>query len=106
MILQGAIGDAYGAGFEFASKNIITIYNNLTGYTPHPEFPSIHKKYTDDTQMALAIAELIIDKIEWTPVNIANKFVDVFKRDPRQGYAKRFFKLLSEVNNGLDLIKK
>ncbi|HRF41815.1 MAG TPA: ADP-ribosylglycohydrolase family protein [Saprospiraceae bacterium] len=88
MIIEGAIGDAYGAGFEFADMEFIKNKNQLTHYQQHPLFESIYKKYTDDTQMALAIAELLIEKTAWTPVAIADKFVEVFKRDPRQGYAK------------------
>jgi ADP-ribosyl-[dinitrogen reductase] hydrolase len=104
MLLEGAIGDAYGAGFEFAPRDVIENKNNLNQYIPHPRFKSVYKKYTDDTQMALAIAELIINDIEWTPLNIANKFVDVFKRDPREGYATRFYKLLTDIENGEELI--
>ena len=106
MLLEGAIGDAYGAGFEFASFDVIRSKNNLSQYIPHPIFPEVYKKYTDDTQMALAISELIISNKEWTKLNIAEKFVEVFKRDPRRGYAKKFYKLLSEVNSGTDLIKQ
>lgn len=105
MIVEGTIGDAYGAGFEFASKEVISQKNNLDRYIQHPLFLSIFKKYTDDTQMSLAIAELLISDSEWTPINIADKFVEVFKRDPREGYAKRFYKLLMEVKNGKELIK-
>lgn len=54
MLLQGAIGDAYGAGFEFAERAIIDKENNLTHYRTHPRYQSIYKKYTDDTQMSLA----------------------------------------------------
>jgi len=106
MILEGAIGDTYGAGFEFADIEMIKLKNNLTQFEVHPLFSSIHKKYTDDTQMTLGIAELLIEGTEWTKLSIANKFVDVFKRDPREGYAKRFYSLLCEINSGQDLIDK
>jgi len=106
MIFEGALGDIYGAGFEFADRAVIDQQNDLTRYIPHPRFKSIYKKYTDDTQMALAIAELLIDHTEWTPLNIANKFVEVFKRDPREGYSRRLYSLLTEAGTGADLMER
>jgi ADP-ribosyl-[dinitrogen reductase] hydrolase len=105
MLLEGAIGDAYGAGFEFASRDVIEAKNDLSEYIPHPTFKSVFKKYTDDTQMALAIAELIVDNTAWTPINVAKKFVEVFKRDSREGYSRRFYKILNEVKSGAELIE-
>lgn len=106
MILFGAIGDAYGAGFEFAEREKITKLNNITAYETHPIFPEIKGKYTDDTQMSIALAELLISNKEWTKANIANSFVNTFKRDPRRGYAKRFYNFLSEINSGEELLAK
>lgn len=106
MLLHAAIGDAYGAGFEFADRSKIDTLNTLVRYERHPLFDSIFKTYTDDTQMALAIAELLVEGAEWTTENIADKFVAVFKRDPRHGYAKRFYQLLSEVQSGEELLAK
>jgi ADP-ribosyl-[dinitrogen reductase] hydrolase len=105
MVFEGALGDAYGAGFEFAAREVIDQQNHVSHYIPHPRFQTIYKKYTDDTQMALAIAELIIDHAEWTPLNIADKFVEVFKRDPREGYATRFYTLLTQVSSGTELLE-
>lgn len=106
MILEGAIGDAYGAGFEFANYEKIKAKNNLSKYETHPLFEEINGKYTDDTQMSIAIAELLIEEKEWTSLIIANKFVEVFKRDTRRGYAKRFYQFLLEINSGQELLDK
>lgn len=106
MILEGAIGDAYGAGFEFAEKEKIRKKNTLTQYEPHPLFEEIKGKYTDDTQMSIGICELLLEEKDWTPLKIANKFVEVFKRDPRRGYAKRFYKFLMEIESGEELLRK
>jgi ADP-ribosylglycohydrolase len=106
MILEGAIGDAYGAGFEFAEKEKIRNKNTLTQYESHPLFEEIKGKYTDDTQMSIGICELLLEEKEWTPLKIANKFVEVFKRDPRRGYAKRFYKFLMEIESGEELLRK
>ena len=90
MILKAAIGDAYGSGYEFAPEFVYK-KNTLETYLPHADGSGYFNRYTDDTQMAIGIAELLIEKAEWTPINIANKFVEVFKRDVRIGYAGRFF---------------
>jgi len=106
MLLEGAIGDAYGAGFEFASIEKIRRYNTVSRYESHPLFSEIRGKYTDDTQMSVAIAELLVSEVDWTPENIADKFVECFKRDPRRGYAKRFYQFLTEIKNGTELLQK
>ncbi len=106
MLLEGAIGDAYGAGFEFAEQEIVKQENDLTRYRPHPLFSSIFKKYTDDTQMSIGIIELLLEGRDWTVQNLADKFVTVFKRDIREGYAKRFYQLMTEVDSGEELLKK
>jgi hypothetical protein len=36
MLLELAIGDAYGAGFEYASDQIVRERNDLSAYVPHP----------------------------------------------------------------------
>ena len=106
MILEGAIGDAYGAGFEFADRNKIDAKNTISNYETHPLYPEIKARYTDDTQMAIALAELLVSDKEWNQLTIANSFVESFKRDPRRGYAKRFYGFLSEVENGQDFLDK
>lgn len=106
MLLEGAIGDAYGAGFEFAPIKKIRQDNTISHYEPHPLFAEIQGKYTDDTQMSLAIAELLISGEAWTSENIAKKFVECFKRDPRRGYAKRFYQFLTEIKDGAELLEK
>ena len=64
MLVELAIGDAYGAGFEYASPQIVYSNNNLRAYIPHPKHPIIPGHYTDDTQMSIAIAEAIIEQAQ------------------------------------------
>lgn len=104
MLLYHDVGDTYGAGFEYADDMLP--FNTLEGYVQN----STHKallpgRYTDDTQMAIAIAELMISLKEWTPLNIANKFVEVFKRDEREGYARRFQQFLEEIQSGEEFLR-
>lgn len=105
MLLKAAIGDAYGSGYEFAPENVFQ-YNTLKTYLVHADNSGWFNRYTDDTQMAIGLTELLIEKAEWTPLNIANKFVEVFKRDERIGYAGRFFGFLQSIKNGEEFLEK
>ncbi len=64
MLLELAIGDAYGAGFEYADEMISE--NTLTHYVQHPRHQIRPGCYTDDTQMSLAIAETLVSGEPWT----------------------------------------
>jgi len=100
MLIELAIGDAYGAGFEYVERKDVHPNNDLS-YHQHPKHLGTKPgMYTDDTQMSLAIAELILEEQSWTPLNIANKFVEVFKRDPREGYAEGFYHFLRKNTGG------
>ena len=105
MILEAAIGDAYGAGFEFRDFEFIKINNNLTAYHPHGLYTEIYKRYTDDTQMAIAIAELVLEEENWTKEKVADKFVEVFHRDKRRGYSDRVYTALDSSDNGKKFIE-
>lgn len=105
MLLEIGIGDAYGAGFEFSPKEKVEAHNDLTKYHEH-ELGIQAGNYTDDTQMSLAIAEMIIGKTDWTSENLANKFVECFKRDERQGYSKGFYAFLRSIDSGEEFLEK
>lgn len=104
MLTEIAIADAYGAGFEFCSEDKIISQNNLDLYSKH-ELYDILGKYTDDTQMSIAIVEFILSGQEWNKENIASKFIECFKRDVRLGYSEGFFNLLSKVESSKDLLE-
>jgi ADP-ribosyl-[dinitrogen reductase] hydrolase len=105
MILEAAIGDAYGAGFEFQELDYIIKNNDLTQYHKHGMYTEIYKRYTDDTQMAIAIAELLLEDDNWNEVKVADKFVEVFHRDKRRGYSDRVYNALDASKNGNDFLK-
>jgi len=105
MLLEIAIGDAYGAGFEFAPRAKIDRANDGRGYVAHERgIPAGH--YTDDTQMSVAIAELLLREPEPGPAAFADAFVAAFRRDPRPGYSTAFGALLAEVADGAELRRR
>lgn len=99
MLLEAAIGDAFGAGYEYVNHKGIHSVDELV-YVQHPRHRGTAPgMYTDDTQMALAIAELLLSGDEWTAHNVAARFVSCFHRDPREGYAKGFYGFLTETKS-------
>ena len=106
MLIELAIGDAYGAGFEYVSAKIVREKNDLSGYRQHPRHLIVPGAYTDDTQMTISIAEVIISGDAWTKLNLTKSFVRCFKRDPREGYASGFYRFLEEVKDGSDFLNK
>lgn len=83
------IGDAYGAEFEFAEPQYVSKYNKGDKY-----YPYVEGKYTDDTQMSIALGEMLKDDIPFTKIQIADSFLSAFHRDPRRGYSGRFYRFL------------
>ncbi len=108
MLLEIAVGDAYGAGFEFSSRDKIHRHNDLNQYVGHDlGFSAGH--YTDDTQMSIAVAEVLLENGENnrpTRETFAHAFIRCYKRDPRPGYAKGLQSLLDECRDGVDLLHK
>ncbi len=99
MLVEIAVGDAYGAGFEYASDQVVRERNDLSWYVQHPRHAIRPGCYTDDTQMSLAVAEAILSGERWAPALLARHFVGAFHRDRREGYASRFYQFLTEVHD-------
>lgn len=107
MLVEIAVADALGMAFEYCEPSFTKRHNHADRYYPHPVHPGIGLGcYGDDAQMSVGIAELLADRTPWTRENIANKFVECFKRDPRRGYAGQFYKLLCEVRDGDEFREK
>jgi len=105
MLLEMAVGDAYGAGFEYADENLPQ--NDLTHYVKHPVHTSILPgSYTDDTQMAIGVAEAMLSGKPWIKLLLADHFVAAFRRDPRKGYAHHFQEFLESVKTGEEFLSK
>src|SRR5262249_19516511 len=78
MLVEIAIGDAYGAGFEYASERLVRERNDLSAYIQHPKHSLKPGSYTDDTQMSIAVALAIVSGERWTPALLARWFVTAF----------------------------
>jgi len=106
MLVEMAVGDAYGAGFEYVSDQTVREKNDLSSYVQHPRHRIKPGCYTDDTQMSVAVAEAVISDEPWTPEMLAYRFVATFKRDPREGYASGFYAFLQEVRDGAEFLAR
>jgi ADP-ribosylglycohydrolase len=109
MLLEIAIGDAYGRSFEFNSNEFIKEFNIGLDYVLRNDDEEINLfgTYTDDTQMSIALAELLIDDNAGFDFNtIGKKFVKTYKRDPHGGYSKRILAAFAEASNHLQSGKK
>lgn len=105
MLLELAIADAYGFGFEYAPSDFVARHNRGEVFVQHPGRPDIIPgRYSDDTQMSVALAEFMLSGEPMTAVNLVGYFIDAFKRDPREGYAGRFYDILVKVRNPQDFL--
>jgi len=92
MLLEVAVGDALGAGYEFNDPAIELHRDNLLhGYVQHAKHVGIKPgMYTDDTQMSVGTAEAILSGELWAPETLVRHWLAAFQRDPRDGYARGF----------------
>src|ERR1700722_6603026 len=93
-----AVGDAFGMKYEFVEHDIPIAADDLY-YGTHPTFAEYQPAhYTDDTQMSLANAELLLrmphDKI--TSRDFVFAWIEAFRCDPRRGYSEFMFDVLSQ----------
>jgi ADP-ribosylglycohydrolase len=106
MLVELAIGDAYGATFEFQDVPYVQMFNRLVDYGPSRHRRHRVGRYTDDTQMSIAITEALLADDPWTPLALADRFVRSYKRDPRGGYARGFRRLLESVADGEEFLER
>lgn len=97
MLLETAMGDSYGIGFEFVKPFITARDHDFSQYRASKFDPLKAGDYSDDTQMALAVSELMINEPgEWDRLTAARYFLQTFKRDPINGYAMGFYNILMD----------
>ncbi len=84
-----AIGDAFGARFENRSPAAISLDGEENTYLGK-------NRYTDDTQMAIGIGELLLSSSPLTREHIAGSLLTAYRRDPRPGYSALTRAMLEE----------
>jgi ADP-ribosyl-[dinitrogen reductase] hydrolase len=106
LLLDLAIGDAYGRPFEFATREYITAFNDGKYHLRDKEAITdpIIGKYTDDTQMTLGVAEHMLSGNPTTQVGFVREFLKVYKRDPHQGYSRRLTNALTKSEKPFDFL--
>lgn len=62
--------------------------------------------YSDDTQMTIAIAKLIMGNFDWTQKTVLSSFLDTFKADPRKTYSPHMYNSLIGSSSVEDLASK
>lgn len=105
MLLRMAQGDAYGMAREYvktkdAPEHVAQVLK-FEGYMAHPSYHKLLPgTYTDDTQMSIAVTEVLLKHgFTATGLDYANSFFDVFKRDQRDGYSRKFQAILEEATS-------
>lgn len=108
MLVRIAQGDAYGMAVEYLKfprdQHIHDAAMKLERYVKHPTHSLSAGQYTDDTQMSIAVSEVLLEG-EFTRERFADAFVRCFRRDERDGYARGFQAFLEEVQSGEDFLK-
>lgn len=101
MLLRIAQGDACAVAVEYVRRekypDLFEEVLKLEKYQEHPTYHALAPgMYTDDTQMSIAVSELLLADESLTVDRFRERFFLVFKRDPRDGYSRGFQKLLNE----------
>lgn len=114
MIIETAIGDAYGAAFEFVQG--LPIGNSGERFYDHPakmasDGSGVPRKagcYTDDTQMTIAVSEAIIlikNGVKADKQLFAQSFLNAFHRDPIPAYSPGFYRFMLDVTSSEQFLK-
>lgn len=111
MLIFAALGDAYGAAYEFVPIDEWKIPNTGRHLSKHPYLPIGDGKYTDDTQMSIAVVEAMLsvsgkDPLPRNPtqrIDFLEFFYNAYTRDKRAGYSRGFQNLLDSTLNGAEL---
>lgn len=108
MLLRIAQADAYAMAVEYVKPSehpeLITQALRLERYLRHPVHSLGAGQYTDDTQMSIAVAEVLLGG-ELAREAFADAFVRAFWRDPRDGYARHFQAFLEKTRTGAEFLR-
>lgn len=117
MLLRIGQGDAYGMAVEYIKldrpydRELHERALKFERYLKHPTHQLRAGQYTDDTQMSIAVAEVLLqeDLRAVTDADLkrlfADSFATCFVRDPRDGYSRGFQAILNRIKTGKELIE-
>lgn len=109
MLLRIAQGDAYGMAAEYCKRHHEEDEERLLyefkQYLPHPAYHKLPPgTYTDDTQMSIANAEVLLAKGRGCKhEDFIEAYFHCFKRDQRDGYSRGFQMLLEQAKTSDEL---
>lgn len=120
LLLRIAQGDAYAMAAEYTHREPTSVeFKELLDLVRYMTHPTYHKlpagTYTDDTQMSIAVAELlvypfnhssgsVVDRL--TQERFAESFFNAFERDKRDGYSRGFQAILEASTSWQDMVSK
>jgi ADP-ribosyl-[dinitrogen reductase] hydrolase len=115
MLLRIAQGDAYGMSCEYLKHprddEVRELALEFKRYGVHPVHKIKPGHYTDDTQMSIAVAEILASWGRQGPGPgslehlFADAFVRCYLRDKRDGYSKGLKGVLDQCSDGEDLLR-
>jgi ADP-ribosyl-[dinitrogen reductase] hydrolase len=111
MLLYIGIGDAAAVPVEYVDREkypeLFAEVLKFQNFCKHPKYTLGASLYTDDTEMSLANALVLIEnEPPYTPMMFADAYVKEFIRGgKRKGYSHGFQMILEKSNNGEELIK-
>jgi len=109
MLLRIAQADAYAACVEYVKEKekpeLYVEARKFERYLQHPTHTKLRPgMYTDDTQMSAALAELLLTKGRTAKhEDFVEAWFYAFKRDPRDGYSRKFQAILESVETSDEL---
>jgi ADP-ribosyl-[dinitrogen reductase] hydrolase len=111
MLLRIAQGDAYCVATEYIKlpeeQETLDEALKFTGFVKRPGnsafWPGVGR-YTDDTQMSIANAEVLISGDFHSRLAFADAYIRCFWRDQRKGYARNFQSFLEGTKSGQEFL--
>lgn len=109
LLVRIAMADAYGMGAEYLKPEDAPVLQEVLKferYVRHPRHSSGAGKYTDDTEMSIANARVLLDhKPPYSRLDFANMYVNEFAYGGRRkGYSQGFQAVLERVRSGEELL--
>lgn len=104
LLVRIAQGDAYGMSCEYIKlprdQHVYDRALRFEGYGKHPTHRLKKGQYTDDTQMSVAVTEVLLkdNTARLSEFEFADSFLHCFKRDQREGYSRGFQAFLEKVS--------